>query len=61
MDPVANTRLNSNVCELAHEELAHVAGGMINLREGQEAPTQGHGAGQLVSMIGYRTFADVGL
>lgn len=53
---------NELLAPLTTEELDLVAGGMINLYEGTPHPKgQGHGAGQLVSMIGYRTFGDVGL
>ena len=53
---------NELLAPLTTEELDLVAGGMINLYEGTpHAKGQGHGAGQLVSMIGYRTFGDVGL
>lgn len=58
----ASTRLESgsNVSEITAEELALVSGGMIDLY--QDGPHPGaQQPGRLVSTIGYRTIADVGL
>jgi hypothetical protein len=47
---------------LTTEECAIVGGGMINqYPDGENPRAHGHQAGALVSMIGWRTFADVGL
>ena len=53
---------NELFAPLTTEELDLVAGGMINQYEdGSNPKGHGHQAGELVSMIGYRTFGDVGL
>ena len=52
---------NKLLAPLTTEELDLVAGGMINQHtEGLDPKAHGHQAGALTSMIGYRTFADVG-
>jgi hypothetical protein len=53
---------NLSVVPLTLEESEIVSGGMINLYpEGGNPKGQDHQAGALVSIIGYRTFGDVGL
>lgn len=53
---------NEVLAPLTTEELDQVAGGMINQYDDTPNPkAHGHQAGQLVSMIGYRTFGEVGL
>ena len=60
MDANRGSQPVPQVYEIADEQLALISGGMIDLH--QDGPHPGEQQpGRLVSVIGYRTFGDVGL
>jgi len=60
MNQSVTTQLHNDICELGAADLAHVSGGMMKVTDDPHGAGD-RPAGQLVSVIGYRTFADVGL
>ena len=60
MDANRGPQSDTLVYEIADEQLALISGGMIDLHQDGPHPG-GQQPGRLVSTIGYRTFADVGL
>jgi len=60
MDTNMSLESGSDRCEMSREELARVSGGMIDLYQDGTHPGAQQ-PGRLVSVIGYRTFGDVGL